>query len=277
MIVDLTVPIDPAAWEPTPVKRVVVAHKKGADMLGESYALTRRSRLGRLYETARSRLGFGVNHRDFPDEKGLSLMTYTLTTHTGTHMDAPFHYGDCGVDGRPARTICEVPLDWCFGEGLLLDLRSGSGAISAEEIEEAAAKTGRGVRARDIVLIWTGADAHVGTPEYFSEFRGMTRAATKWLVERGVRVIGIDSFGFDAPFVEMIEAYLRTGDRGELWPAHLYGREREYCQLERLAGLASIGRAHGFKVACFPVHLKGADAAWSRVVAIFEEETTSCE
>jgi kynurenine formamidase len=278
-IIDLSVPVDPDAWEPTPVKRVVIGHREGADLLGESYSLTRKSRLGRLYEVARSRLGFGVNHRDFPDKKGLSLMTYTLTTHTGTHMDAPYHYGDLNSQGQPARTICQVPLDWCFGDGVRLDLRGNgrTGVITVEELEEAVAQTGGDIKPRDIVLIWTGADAHVGKPEYFSRFRGMTRAATQWLVERGVRVIGIDSFGFDAPFTEMLDNYFRSGAPSDLWPAHLYGREREYCQLERLAGLGAIGRARGFKVACFPVHLRGADAAWSRVVAIVEEELPTCE
>jgi kynurenine formamidase len=108
----------------------------------------------------------------------------------------------------------------------------------------------------------------VGGRGYFTRFRGVTRAATEWLVEQGIRVIGVDSFGFDAPFPRMIEAYLRRRDPRELWPAHLFGRVREYCQLERLTNLARIGRPYGFKVSCFPIKLARADAAWCRVVAI---------
>jgi cyclase len=220
-------------------------------------------------------LGFGVNHRDFPDKKGLSLMTYTLTTHTGTHMDAPFHYGDVRSDGKPARTISEVPLEWCFADGVLLDLRESqeTGPISEAEVSAAVARLGIRLKPLDIVLIQTGADADVGTRRYFSQFRGLTRGATAWLVTRGIKVIGVDSFGFDAPFTQMLDAYAKSKDSSCLWPAHLYGREQEYCQLERLAGLDQIGRASGFKVACFPVKLTRADAAWSRVVAILEEES----
>jgi kynurenine formamidase len=120
----------------------------------------------------------------------------------------------------------------------------------------------------DIVMLATGADGRWGTPEYFTDFRGVTADATRFLVEQGIRVIGIDSFGFDPPFHRMLEQYRATGDKSALWPAHFYGRERPYCQIERLANLAAIPIKHGFKVACFPVKIRRAGAGWSRVVAI---------
>jgi cyclase len=92
--------------------------------------------------------------------------------------------------------------------------------------------------------------------------------ATAYFVERGVRVIGVDSFSFDAPFLRMLDAYTRTGEQSALGPAHVYGRDSEHCHLERLTNLAAIGRPFGFQVSCLPVKLAGGDAGWCRVVAI---------
>lgn len=268
-VVDLSVGVDPRDWEPDRMRRHVVSHREGADRLGRAYThFTARNRADRWWKNLRHRLGGGVDHRDFPGGEGLSLMRYEMTTHTGTHVDAPFHYGT-GVDGRPGRTIDEVPLQWCHGDGVLLDVRHGPAdeAVSEQEVRDALAAIGHEVAPGEIVLFWTGGDTEIGRPGYFQNFRGISGEATAYLVERGVRMLGVDSFGFDAPFLRMLEAYRRTGDRAFLWPAHVYGRRREYCHIERLTNLAAIGRPLGFQVSCFPIKLVGADAGWSRVVA----------
>jgi kynurenine formamidase len=225
-----------------------------------------------------AKLGNGVSHKDFPGERGLSLMRYTLTTHTGTHIDAPFHYGDVNSEGLPARTVSELPLDWCYGDGVVLDVRASDddGPVTKEEIQAALMRIGYQLKPNDIVLLRTGGDAAVGSKKYFMSFRGVTRDATAYIVEQGVRIIGVDSFGFDRPFADMLTDYVKSGDASNLWPAHLYGREREYCQLERLTNLGSISKPYGFTVSCFPVHLKRADAAWCRVVAMEESKESQC-
>jgi kynurenine formamidase len=187
-------------------------------------------------------------------------------------MDAPLHYG-ASSGGRPAAAIDHISLDWCFAPGVRLDLRHvppGAG-ISAADIEDALAKVPYELQPGDIPLIWTGADRLWGTADYRSEYPGMTRESTAWLVEHGARVIGIDSWGFDRPFAAMLKDYRNTGDNAVLWPAHLYGREQPYCQLEKLAHLETLPGDCGFTVACFPVKLAGLGAAWTRVVAIVED------
>lgn len=270
-LVDLSVPVDPASWEPSPVKVTMLDHKQGADELGKGLILVKGTSFWRRWWLRfQHAMGLGVDRKDFPDEKGLSLMTYTLTTHTGTHMDAPYHYGDLTAQGDPARTISEVPLDWCYADGVVLDVSHGpaDSPVTAEELAGELQRIDYQLKPYDIVLLHTGGDKHIGRPEYFTHFRGVTAEATDWLVSKGVKVIGIDSFGFDAPFHKMLDSYLRTKDQACLWPAHLYGRKREYCQIERMTNLDKLSRPSGFKVACFPVHLKLADAAWCRVVAI---------
>lgn len=247
-IIDLSLPVEPNAGEPVPVEIERISHRAGADLLGQPA---------------------GLDHSAFPDGLGLSLELVRVASHAGTHVDAPSHYGPL-CEGRPARNIDELPLEWFFGEGLVIDCSDGEGPIDAPELEQRLAALDRPVRPHDIVLLATGADRAWGTAAYFTDFRGVTREATRSLVERGVKVIGVDSFGFDPPFPHMLAEYQRTGDRQALWPAHFYGREREYCQIERLAHLDEIPVSRGFKVACFPIKLKASGAAWSRVVALVD-------
>jgi kynurenine formamidase len=247
-LIDLSLTLEPSESEPVPVEIEYIDHATGADILG--------------------RPG-GIDRAAFPGGMGLSLEHVRLTSHSGTHVDAPAHYGPLS-GGAPAQTIEEVPLAWFYGPGVVLDCpgAASDGPVQAEEIEAAIARAGRELRPLTIVLVRTGADARWGTPEYFTDFRGISAQATRWLLERGIKVIGVDSFGFDPPFHRMLEAYRASGDPGVLWPAHLLGREMPYCQIERLAGLDRIPRDREFLVACFPVKIRRAGAGPSRVVAI---------
>ena len=249
-VVDLSVPVEPSVSEPVPVEIEFVSHAEGADILGKPAGLDRTA---------------------FPDGMAISLEHVKLTSHTGTHIDAPAHYGPLCED-KPARTIDQLPLEWFIGPGVLLDLADGSeDVVSVEDIRAALRKIDHELSPGDIVLLNTGASALWGRPEYFTSFRGVSRAATEFLVEAGIKVIGVDSFGFDAPFARMLAAYQAGGGQAALWPAHLYGREREYCQIERLANLDQIGRATGFTVICLPVKVARAGAGWCRAVAVIDD------
>ena len=65
----------------------------------------------------------------------------------------------------------------------------------------------------------------------------------------------------------MLKEFLDKKDTKALYPAHFYGRKREFIHIERLANLDKIPN-FGFKVNCFPVKIKNTGAAWARVVAI---------
>lgn len=245
--VDLSLPLETGCSEPVPVEIERIDHQRGGDLLGEPANLS---------------------HRDFPDQAGLSLEIVRAATHAGTHVDAPSHYGP-SCEGKPARTIDQLPLEWFFGRGVVVDCREGAPEedISESELAERFEAMRYRIQPRDIVLIQTGADKLWGRPEYFTHFRGMGRAATEWLLDQGVRVIGIDTFGFDAPFRVMLDRFHDSGSTEALWPAHMVGREREYCQIERLANLDQLPSGGGFDVACFPIRIRDCGAAWSRVVA----------
>jgi kynurenine formamidase len=213
---------------------------------------------------------FELSPDSFPDASFLSLDIVTMPTHMGTHVDAPIHYGPT-CDGYTSRSVDELPLDWFFAPAVKLDLRHKQAGefITTEDLKDAVKASEYKLQAHDIVLIWTGIDKLWGKKEYFSNAPGMSREATKWLVEQGIKVIGIDTYGFDRPFMSMLKDYWSTGDSKYLWPAHFYGREREYIQIERLVNLDLLPNK-GFYISCFPLRIKGLDASWVRAVAIVE-------
>jgi kynurenine formamidase len=215
----------------------------------------------------------GVRPEDLSWSGGLgwALEEVRAITHTGTHVDAPYHYAPTS-EGRPARTIDEVPLEWCFAPGVVLDLRHKAAGdfITPDDLRDALGKVGHELRPRDIVLLWTGADRRLGSADYFAQ-PGLGREGVLWLAEHGVRVIGIDAYTLDRPFADMVADYRRTGDGRFIWPAHFAGIIREYCQIEKLANLDRLPRPTGFWVSCLPVKIKGASAAWCRAVALVPE------
>ena len=250
-IIDLSVPTEDSPSEPLPVK---VSHEDH----------------GQSVEMAKT--FFGCSEYDLPQGLGWANDSVTMGAHAGTHVDAPWHYAPTS-EGKRARTIDEVPLEWFYSEAVVLDMRHkppGSG-ITVDDLQQALAKINYEIKPRDIVMIQNGADKYWRKAEYFNAGCGMTRGSTLWLIEQGVRVMGIDAWGWDRPFWAIKEEFSNTGDKSVLWSAHYAGIDREYCHIEKLANLDKIPRPFGFKVACFPVKLSGGSAGWSRVVAILED------
>src|SRR5262245_39563312 len=216
---------------------------------------------------------FGVRpeHLVYSGELGWALEEVTAITHTGTHVDAPWHYAPTS-EGQVAKRIDEIPLEWCFAPGVVLDVRHKAPGefIAPEDLQSALETIGYTLQPFDIVLLHTGADKRLGTPDYYAQ-PGLGREGVLWLVEQGVKVIGIDAYTLDRPFASMVADYRRTGDGRFIWPAHFAGIEREYCQIEKLAHLNQIPRPFGFRVSCLPVKIKAASAGWCRAVALVPE------
>ncbi|MEV4053669.1 cyclase family protein [Amycolatopsis sp. NPDC049688] len=255
-IIDLSSPIDAGGWEPNPVTHSVMSAVDGAEHMARRM---------------RENWGIDFNPARLPGGELLSLDTLTLTTHTGTHVDAPSHYGSVAAYGRP-KHIDELPLDWFVGPGVLLDVTdSPVGTIGVERLNRAFEEIGHVPREAEIVVLHTGAGRLAGTPDYFTRFAGLDGPAVNLLLDLGVRVIGTDAFSLDGPFGHMIGEYQRTGDAAALWPAHFAGREREYCQIERLANLAALPGPVGFTISCLPVKIAGAGAGWARAVALVDD------
>ena len=132
----------------------------------------------------------------FPSH-GTNHQKISTQLHIGTHIDAPLHWREDGMD------IASIPLDRLCGHAVVVDLSDILGdfdLIRSEDIEERVE-----VRSGDILLIHTGYHRHYnGGPEpdlirYFCKHPGGDEAFADWLVERQVRWIGVDMSGPDHP------------------------------------------------------------------------------
>ncbi len=250
-IIDLSVPTEDSPSEPLPVKVTHEPHHQAIEVM---------------------KIFFGCSEQDLPDGLGWANDSVTMGAHAGTHVDSPWHYFPT-CEGKRAKTIDQMPLEWFYHDGVVLDMRHkprGSG-VTVDDIQSALKKIGYKIKPWDIVMIQTGADKLWGKAEYFDAGCGMTAESTRWLIEQGVRVMGIDAWGWDRPFWAIKEEFARTDDKNVLWGAHFVGKDREYCHIEKLANLDKLPKPFGFRVACFPVKLTGGSAGWARVVAILED------
>ena len=213
----------------------------------------------------------GLEPKDLPDGEGWAIEWIRLMTHNGTHLDAPYHFHSTMNKGERAITIDEVPLEWCLQSGVKLDFRQFENGyvVTADDVEKELSRIGHELQPLDIVLVNTAAGARYGHEDYVSTGCGMGRDATLYLLERGVRLTGIDAWSWDAPFVHTKEKYAESGNADLIWEGHKAGREIGYCHLEKLHNLETLP-ADGFTVSCFPVKIRGASAGWTRAVAIFD-------
>ncbi len=249
-IIDLSDTLQNSTTEPLPVEITCVDHAQTVTS-------------PRLTE-------YGVTPAGLPDGLGYAFEVVRLATHSGTHVDAPWHYFPTS-EGKPARTIDQIPLEWCYGDGVRLDFRhkQAGEAIEIPDVEAALKKIRYRLKPYDIVLIWTGTSRFFGTADYENKHPGMTRASTLWLIDQGVRVMGIDAWGWDRAF-RSLAAEMKAG-RARWWEAHYAGRDGEYLQIERLNNLERLPGPTGYTVAVFPARIQGASGGWTRAVAIVHE------
>jgi kynurenine formamidase len=213
----------------------------------------------------------GLQPADLPDGEAWSIEKIELVTHNGTHLDAPYHFASTMNHGERAITIDEVDLEWCFQPGVKLDFRHchDGYVVTAKDVETELARIGHTLSPLEIVVVNTRAGSRYGHDDYVAAGCGMGYEATMYLLERGVRLTGIDSWSWDAPFVHTAERYKETNDASLIWEGHKAGRDIGYCHLEKLHNLEVLPST-GFHVSCFPVKIRGASAGWTRAVAILD-------
>jgi arylformamidase len=117
-----------------------------------------------------------------------NLSLLSMSTHTGTHVDPPIHFVAGGA------TIDQVPLDTLIGPALVIDMRGGA-TIGPRELENAElpAYTER-------VLFLTDWSAHWGeiSPSFPDVYTALSPDGARWLVERGVRLVGTDFISIES-------------------------------------------------------------------------------
>ena len=260
-IIDLSLPIDEKAFEVHHVEIERVSHKDGVEKFNR--VIMGKTLKGKIEYLLGKRI---LKKEDLPDEEFLSLEVVHSPVHIGTHLDYSFHYGSKS-EGRPSKTAEEIPLEWCYADGVKLTLthKKPGETITAKDLEEALKKISYALKPQDIVLLHTGADKFYGGPKYFSEYPGVDISAIDYLLDSGIKIFGVDTMGIDRPYKSMLKEFL--SEKKPLYPTHFYGRKREFIHIERLANLEKLPD-FGFKIMCLPVKIKGTGAAWSRVVAM---------
>ena len=218
----------------------------------------------------------GVPIAALPGGEYAAVERVQISTHNGTHLDAPYHYFSrmnerLTPGGEPAWRIDEVPLEWCHQPGVRLDFRHlpDGHVVQPGEVEAELARIGHTLRPLEIVLVNTRAGSRYGQEDYVDSGCGMGKAATLWLLERGIRLVGTDCWSWDAPFSFTRRRIAEGGSPDLIWEGHRAGREIGYSHLEKLHNLEALP-ADGFQVVCFPVKVHRGSAGWTRAVAILD-------
>ena len=171
-----------------------------------------------------------------PDGAGPAVENVQISTHNGTHLDAPYHFHPTMDGGKPAMTIDEVPLEWCFNDAVKLDFRSKADGYvcTADDVKRELDRLKYQLKPLDIVLVNTSAGKAYGQPNFLDTGCGMGREATLFLLKQGIRVTGTNAWSWDAPFSYTAKRYKETGDASIIWEGHKAGREIGYCHMEKL-------------------------------------------
>ena len=144
-LVDLTAPITQSPPETPEVLRTDIAFVDHAEGARQIEAL------------------LGVPARLLRDGEGWAMETLTrFGTHNSTHVDAPWHYNST-IAGERAQTIDELPLEWFFSDGVVLDMtaKADGEAIEVADLEAELERIGHELAELDIVLVRTGRDAEL--------------------------------------------------------------------------------------------------------------------
>ena len=215
----------------------------------------------------------GLRKEDLPGNESWAAERLSITTHSGTHMDAPWHYASTTDGGKPAYGIDELLLEWCLKPGVKLDFRHlpDGYVVSVADVEAELRRIDHEIQPLEIVVINTRAGSLFGQPGYLDAGVGMGRNATLYLLEKGVRVVGTDAWSWDAPFKFTRERFAQTGDASFVWEGHKDGRDIGYGQMEKLANLEQLPSS-GFWISCFPYKIRHASAGFVRAVALLDDD-----
>ena len=114
-----------------------------------------------------------------------------LGSHTGTHIDAPYHFLKGG------QRIDEIPVQRFIGSGILIDVsgKSERGLIDSSDLKSSASE----IKNEDFVILKTGWDQYFGTPQYYRH-PYLSPEGAQLLLKMGVSLVGIDAMNIDPTY-----------------------------------------------------------------------------
>jgi kynurenine formamidase len=183
------------------------------------------------------------------EQDGVNNSLITLSIHSGTHIDAPYHFIQSG------RTIDQVPLERLCGPGWLCDLRgvvesdTGRHRITVDDLQLAGLpKTGL----TDVILtVFTGWSVdHWNHPDFYKQNPYFDEETSRWLVDQGVKAVALD----------------HSIDGAKPWPNHTIMLSTDRCIIENLINLDAILPHQAFTMYALPIKMRE-NGGMARVIA----------
>lgn len=179
---------------------------------------------------------------------GYNLELLFLSSHSGTHIDAPFHFINKGI------TIEKIPLHRLITDAILFRIKKGAdNKITKKDILEFERKHGP-IQPSSTLIFDTGWSKNLAKEHYFTKNPGLSSAAAKYLTIKKINLVGIDSPSIDA-------------GKDKKFSAHHVLLKKGVLILENLCNLKKISKLH-FKLLVLPLKLKGATGSPVRAVAL---------
>jgi len=183
-------------------------------------------------------------------EDGYNLELLFLSTHTGTHMDAPYHFLEKGAK------IHEISLKKLVSETVLIKSKKKDGeSITKTDIQKFEKKHGR-IESFSSVIFYTGWQRNLQKKYYFTKNPGLSVSAAKYLASKKINLVGVDSPSID----------LGTDSK---FSVHQIFAKKGILIVENLASLEKI-KSSKFHLVVLPLKLKNATGSPVRAIAFVE-------
>tara|TARA_B100000745_G_scaffold255977_1_gene178707 strand:- start:229 stop:876 length:648 start_codon:yes stop_codon:yes gene_type:complete len=183
-------------------------------------------------------------------DDGYNLELLFLSSHTGTHLDAPYHFLENGLkihEINPKRLIREAIL--------IRSRKKANQSITKNDIQKFEKKYGK-IPNNSTIVFWTGWQKTLHNDSYFNENPGLSEAAAKYLVSKKTNLVGIDSPSID----------FKGSQR---FSVHRIFSKNNILIVENLANLEKI-RSPKFYFVVLPLKLKGATGSPVRAIAFVD-------
>ena len=181
------------------------------------------------------------------EKDGYNLELLFLSSHTGTHIDAPYHFIKNGLK------INEIHLDRLVGKAILVKLQKSKNAtITKSDIIQFEKKNGK-IPKGSSIFFFSGWQKNLKKDNYFTENPGVGISAAKYLVSKKINLVGIDS-----PSIDL--------GKDESFTTHHILSKNNILIVENLANLDKIPSKE-FNFTVLPLKLKDATGSPVRAIA----------
>ncbi len=199
---------------------------------------------------------FDLRDFHFHDKDFRSNSFLQISTHTGTHIDAPYHFIKNGV------TIDDLPLEKIVGKAILVDLRKFLTPRRGFTLDQVTQSMGKKEIKGKIVILHSGwIKEKWGTTELYSENPFLGQEAANWLVGQKITAVGVD-FAIDNPDQSSLPLEKK-------FPIHRTFLNNGIPHIENLCNLELIDRDE-FLLVALPLKLYRCNGAPARAIAIIE-------